>query len=257
MKHLLLFLLIVSLASVTFAQTNSPSFIAPEREWRDGKGNVVNATWKSISRNGAIIWLQSTIDKKPLKVNVRNLSTNDQAFVNAYLSNCRRQHLVWDGGVFISQDEHLKRLEQKVVELEKQRELKKRLDAALDKNKAYNDRMAAAHKSAMERKLAHVRANPSIYSPAERRLEKDRTQNTEDSADMRYPSMIAAQSPRRKKWNVSKEDWLMLQEANRNFPHDREEYLRQHPYDPHFEHYEPPKIFFGEDGHLRYDSNYQ
>ena len=100
-------------------------------------------------------------------------------------------------------------------------------------------------------------ANPSIYSPAERRLAQDRTQNTEDSADMRYPSMIAAQSPRRKKWNVSKEDWLILQEANRNFPHDREEYLRQHPYDPRLDNYEPPRISFGEDGHLRYDSNYQ
>lgn len=61
----------------------------------------------------------------------------------------------------------------------------------------------------------------------------------------------------KKKWNVSKEDWLILQEAKRNFPHDREEYRRQHPYDPRLDNYEPPRISFGEDGHLRYDSNYQ
>ena len=201
MKTYLLLLLIVSLASMAFAQTNSPSFIAPEREWRDGKGNVVNATWKSISRNGAIIWLQSTIDKKPLKVNVRNLSTNDQAFVNAYLSNCRKQHLVWDGGVFISQGEFLKRLEQKLVDLEKQRELQKRMDAALDKNKAYNDRMAAAHKAAMERKLVHVRANPSIYSPAERRLAQAGTQAP--FADPIVANPIPSSTVRRKKKNWS------------------------------------------------------
>lgn len=79
------------------------------------------------------------------------------------------------------------------------------------------------------------------------------------SARRPVPRFSASSIPsdsQRKKWNVSKADWLMLQEANRNFPHDRENYLRQHPYDPHFDHYEPPKIFFGDDGHLRYESNY-
>lgn len=261
MKASFFFLLLLFFYSVTFAQTNSLSFIAPERQWRDGKGNVLNATWKSVSRNGAVIWLQSATCKKPLQVNVRNLSTNDQAFVHAYLSTCRKQHLVWDSGIYISHDEHLKRLEQKVLALEKQRELRERARAAdptfgMTEDQRQNYVFKKAQKEALERKLAHIRANPSMYSPAERRVAQITSKTTSPKDTPSIPVALDCSRPK-KKWNVSKEDWLILREADRNFPRDRELYLQQNPSDPNFNSYEPPRISFGVDGHLLYDSNYQ
>ena len=279
MKTFVTFLFVLLSICHVLAQTNTPPFIATEREWHDDKGNALIAAWKCVSRNGKTILLQAPDSLKPINVPVKNLSTNDQAFVRSFLADCRRRHLVWDSGIYISQEEHLKRMEQKVIELEKQHELRKRYEAATSRTTLDNARMVDAHKAAMERKLAHIRAHPNIYSPTERRLAQVGNEASENpfalpvahqkideqvspafahppAADGRYPSMITAQSSRNKKWNVSKEDWLILQEANRNFPHDREEYLRQHPYDTNFNNYEPPRISFGEDGHLNYDSNY-
>ncbi len=269
MKASFFFLLLLFFYSVTFAQTNSLSFIAPERQWRDGKGNVLNATWKSVSRNGAVIWLQSATCKKPLQVNVRNLSTNDQAFVHAYLSTCRKQHLVWDSGIYISHDEHLKRLEQKVLALDEQRALRERARAAgnptagMDwrerqqfEQRQLNERFKQAQNEALERKLARIRANPFMHSSAERRVAQITSKTTSPKDAPSMPVALDCSQPK-KKWNVSKEDWLILREADRNFPRDRELYLQQNPSDPNFNSYEPPRISFGVDGHLLYDSNYQ
>lgn len=214
MKAYILIFPLLFIASVTFAQTNSPSFIVQEREWRDCRGNVLNAAWKCVSRDGATILLQpsSSTSQQPLKVNVRNLSTNDQAFVRAHLSNCRRQHLVWDNGVYITQDEQLKRFEQKVIALEKQRELRARAAAAgstLGMSEAERQKYVfkKAHDEAMKRKIARIRANPSMYSPAERRLAKIGSDSTSTRESFELPPVLSTTDlppePHHKKKNWS------------------------------------------------------
>lgn len=51
--------------------------------------------------------------------------------------------------------------EEEVEKLEKQRELQSRAQAATDPNALYNQRMAAAHAAAMERRRGYIESNPN------------------------------------------------------------------------------------------------